>query len=105
MDLRLIGADALKRSAQEQAAVGEVKATELDVTEPRVAKRRSLQALAAFGGIDVLINNAGVVQSGRISEFSERNWNRVFAVNSKGIFLMVRAALPALRRSKQAARS
>ena len=99
----LSGADALKRSAQEQAAVGEVKATELDVTDAASCEAAVAATLAAFGGIDVLINNAGVVQSGPISEFSERDWDRVFAVNSKGIFLMVRAALPALRRSKQAA--
>ena len=57
----------------------------------------------AFGGLDVLANNAGIVDSGPIDTFSEAQWDRIFAVNTKGIFLMSQAALPALRASKNAA--
>ena len=99
----LSGAEALQRSAKEQAAVGDVKATELDVTDASSCAAAVAATVAEFGGLDVLINNAGVVQSGPIGEFSERDWDRIFAVNTKGIYLMVRAALPALRRSKDAA--
>ena len=99
----LSGADALQRSAKEQAAIGEVKATELDVTDAASCEAAVAATVAAFGGIDVLVNNAGVVQSGPIAEFSERDWDRIFAVNTKGIYLMVRAALPALKRSRSAA--
>ncbi len=99
----LSDADALQRSAQEQAAMGQVKATELDVTDSSSCAAAVAATLAAFGRLDVLINNAGVVQSGPIAEFAERDWDRIFAVNTKGIYLMVRAALPALRRSNDAA--
>ena len=50
----------------------------------------------AFGGLDILVNNAGIVDSGPITEFSEAAWDRIFAVNTKGIFLMSKAAIPHL---------
>ena len=99
----LAGADVLQRSAAEQATLGEVQATELDVTDALSCAAAVAATVAAYGGLDVLINNAGVVQSGPIGEFSENDWDRIFAVNTKGIFLMSRAALPALRRSRDAA--
>ena len=61
------------------------------------------KTLEEFGRIDVLVNNAGVVQSGPLESFSEADWDRVFAVNTKGLFLMTQAALPALRAAKPAA--
>jgi len=99
----LAGADVLQRSAAEQAKVGEVQATELDVTDAASCAAAVAATVAAYGSLDVLINNAGVVQSGPIGEFSEGDWDRIFAVNTKGIFLMSRAALPALKRSGNAA--
>ena len=57
----------------------------------------------AFGGLDVLVNNAGVVDSGPVPEFTEERWDHIFAVNVKGIFLMTRAAIGALRASEDAA--
>jgi NAD(P)-dependent dehydrogenase (short-subunit alcohol dehydrogenase family) len=56
-----------------------------------------------FGQLDVLINNAGVVQTGPVVDFSEEDWDSVFAVNTKGIFLMAKAAIPALSESDNAA--
>lgn len=98
----LVDAQALRRSASEQAGLGDVRATELDVTDAKSCAAAVAATEAAFGGLDVLVNNAGVVQSGPIGDFAERDWDRIFAVNAKGIFLMVRAALPALRRSRDA---
>ena len=99
----LSGASALARSVAEQSALGDAKATELDVTDRTSCDAAVAATLRAFGGLDVLVNNAGVVQSGPIAEFSERDWDRTFAVNTKGIYLMVQAALPALKRSNNAA--
>ena len=96
-------AKALQRSAAEQASIGEVRSTELDVTDQKSCDAAVAATVAAFGALDVLINNAGVVQSGPIGDFAERDWDRIFAVNTKGIYLMVRAALPELRRSRDAA--
>lgn len=98
----LSGPDALQRAADEQRPLGEVAATEVDVTDAASCQAAVAQTLQTFGALHVLVNNAGVVQSGAIDAFSEADWDRVFAVNAKGIFLMSRAALPALRRVEDA---
>jgi len=76
---------------------GTCLALEVDVSD-----RASCQALIensaeAFGGIDIIVNNAGVIQSGPFVDFAEADWERIFAVNVKGIFLMTQAALPYLK--------
>ena len=55
-----------------------------------------------FNAIDILVNNAGVVDSGPVDTFDVEAWDRIFAVNTKGIFLMTQAALPHLKTSNQA---
>ena len=99
----LAGADELHRSVSEQAALGEVGATELDVTVKASCEAAVAHTVDTFGGLDVLVNNAGIVQSGATEAFSEADWDRIFAVNTKGIFLMTQAALPALKNSTHAA--
>ncbi|MFU8814499.1 MAG: SDR family NAD(P)-dependent oxidoreductase [Pseudomonadales bacterium] len=94
---------ALQQAAAERAGAGEIRATEVDVTDAASCEAAVQATLAAYGALDVLVNNAGVVQSGAIETFSEQDWEQIFAVNVKGIFLMTRASLPALRRSAHAA--
>ena len=72
----------------------------LDVTNAASCDAAVAAVLARFGTLDVLANNAGVVDSGAIDAFSEAAWDRIFAVNCKGLFLMSRAAAPALRASR-----
>jgi meso-butanediol dehydrogenase / (S,S)-butanediol dehydrogenase / diacetyl reductase len=50
------------------------------------------RAIAEFGKIDVSIQNAGVITIARIEELSESDWDRVMAVNTKGVFLCCQAA-------------
>ena len=66
-----------------------------------VSDRASCQSLveetqATFGGLDILVNNAGVIKLGSIADFAEADWDRIFAVNVKGVFLMSQAAIPCL---------
>ena len=69
--------------------------------ECNVADRASVDAAidvcAQHGRIDVLANVAGVVQFGRFDQITEADWDRVHAVDLKGPFLMMQAALPHLR--------
>jgi meso-butanediol dehydrogenase / (S,S)-butanediol dehydrogenase / diacetyl reductase len=66
-----------------------------------VADKASVDAAiatcGAAGRIDVLANVAGVVQFGRFGEITEADWDRVHAVDLKGPFLTMQAALPHLR--------
>ena len=95
--------DELERAVAEQAKLGEVSAAQLDVTNKASCEAAVASTIATFGGLDVLVNNAGVVQSGATQYFSEADWDRIFAVNTKGIFLMTQAAIPALKKSDHAA--
>ncbi|MDT4922882.1 MAG: hypothetical protein QOG01_595 [Pseudonocardiales bacterium] len=53
-------------------------------------------ATAAFGRVDVLYNNAGVDSRGSVADATEDDWDRCFAVNAKGTFLLSRAVVPHL---------
>ncbi len=57
-------------------------------------------ALAAFGGLDVLVNNAGVFLKQSIADTDERGWDAVMNANVKSVQFCTRAALPALVESK-----
>ena len=100
---RLADHDELKATLERLAAAGAKPfSTHLDVADSDSCTTAIASVLDHFGRLDVLVNNAGVVRSGAISDLDERDWDQMFAVNAKGLFLMSRAALPALRKSEGA---
>ena len=61
--------------------------------------RRSIdETLAAYGRIDMLFNNAGLVTPGTLEETREEDWVRTFDVNVKGTYLMTKLILPIMRK-------
>jgi meso-butanediol dehydrogenase/(S,S)-butanediol dehydrogenase/diacetyl reductase len=80
-----------------------IEACFVDVTNAESCADAVKNTIDAFGQLDVLVNNAGVVDSGPIESLEESTWDRIFSVNTKGIFLMTKASLPDLRKSKNAA--
>ncbi|MEK2489709.1 SDR family NAD(P)-dependent oxidoreductase [Kitasatospora purpeofusca] len=68
----------------------------LDVSDEAAVRTVVGEAVAALGGLDVLVNAAGILRSAHTHETSLDFWNRIVAVNLTGTFLMTREALPAL---------
>jgi NAD(P)-dependent dehydrogenase (short-subunit alcohol dehydrogenase family) len=65
-----------------------------DVADPETARRAVAAAVEAFGKLDVLFNNAGVMTSGDFRSFDEAAWDAVLNPNLRGIYLMCHAAIP-----------
>jgi NAD(P)-dependent dehydrogenase (short-subunit alcohol dehydrogenase family) len=74
-----------------------------DVADDASAVAAVEEAARAMGGIDVLVNNAGVGAQGTVEANSMEEWRRAFDVNVFGMVRVTRAALPHLRRSPSAA--
>ncbi len=70
-----------------------------DVASAEGCRRIVDAAVAALGGLDVLVNNAGVFRSGAVESFDEAEFDRMYAINVKGPHFCTMAALPALRAS------
>jgi 3-oxoacyl-[acyl-carrier protein] reductase len=75
-----------------------------DVADEAGARGMVDAAREALGGVDILINNAGIMTEKRLEEMSVAEFDREFAVNVRGVFLVTRAALPHLRRGRAPAR-
>lgn len=75
---------------------GEAAALEVDVSDRASCEGMIAAARETFGSVDVLINNAGLVKAGLFASYEERDWDRLFEVNVKGVFLASQAAIPAL---------
>ena len=69
----------------------------LDVTSEADWEAAVQAAVDAYGKLDILLNNAGILIRKNIEDTTEADWDRIFAVNAKGVFLGTKAALPALR--------
>ena len=62
------------------------------------AEQAISRTVEEFGGLDLLVNNAGVVIYGEAPEFAEEDWDTVLDTNLKGQFLMSKFAIPEMRR-------
>lgn len=90
---RVAVADILVHEARETAAAigGPAFAVELDVTKQESIDRMVGTVVARAGGIDILVNNAAVFDMAPVLEVTRESFDRVFAVNAKGLFFTLQA--------------
>ena len=79
-----------------QALGGEAIEISADVGQAAEVQRLVDGALAAFGAIDVLVNNAGIIQEKAFLDTTEADWDRMLGTDLKSVFLVCRAVLPGM---------
>jgi 3-oxoacyl-[acyl-carrier protein] reductase len=82
-------------------AGGDAAFVQVDVSRPGAGERAVRTALRKFGALDCLVNNAGVVEVGRLEQLSPRAVEQIVRVNLLGTLLVARAALPYMRRRRR----
>lgn len=88
-------ADNLKAIAESiRSTGGEAVYRKLDVTDPEDVKSFAGHAVAAFGKLDVFVNNAGLMPLSMINSYKVDEWHRMIDVNIKGVLHGLAAALP-----------
>lgn len=91
-------------AARIEAAGGRAIAVEADVTSAADVARLYDEAERAFGRVDISVQNAGVITIARIEDMTEAEWDRVLAVNTKGVFLCCREAIGRIRKHGEGGR-
>jgi NAD(P)-dependent dehydrogenase (short-subunit alcohol dehydrogenase family) len=90
--LQEVTAEVRKRGGEAVEVVG-------DVAKAADAERAVRETVDKLGGLNVLVNNAGMLSVATVETVPEEEWDRVMTVNVKGPFLMSRAALPDMRKA------
>ncbi len=97
---RVLDGEADAVVAELQRDGGRAVALACDVTHPEQVTQAVAQAAVALGGLDILINNAGVFEATPLESLSPEQWDAMYLTNTRGPFLVAQAALPHLRASR-----
>ncbi len=95
----LLDVDGMRVAAEITELGGEAVYVHLDVTREEDWRSAVQAAVSAFGKLDVLVNNAGIWRRGRVEDTTVEDWDAVQNVNSKGVFLGTKAAIPEMRKA------
>jgi len=101
---KVVIADLKKDAAQAAAdeivkAGGIAMAVEMDVTDEEQVNAAVAEAVAAYGGVDVLVSNAGIQIVHPVEEFPFADWKKMLAIHLDGAFLTTKACMPHMQKS------
>jgi 3-oxoacyl-[acyl-carrier protein] reductase len=97
-DIDAAAAGLVAEEISHQGGTGVAAAT--DVTREEQVSNLVSTCLASFDTVDILVNNAGIVHTPPLTSISTADWDRVMAVNLKGVFLCCRAVFPVMMRRR-----
>ena len=89
--------DGVVRAEHALASHGEVVGIVADVRDPAAIELAIRTVVARFGGLDVLVNCAGVGVGAPVSDLTHDEWDRIIGINLTGVFNCCKAAIPHLR--------
>jgi 3-oxoacyl-[acyl-carrier protein] reductase len=94
-------ADPLKSTVSELCDQG-IKAVDriVDVTSAEAMRRLGEEVVEEFGGIDVMVNNAGITRDTLLLSMTDEQWDQVIRVNLRGVFLGTQVAAKAMLRAR-----
>jgi NAD(P)-dependent dehydrogenase (short-subunit alcohol dehydrogenase family) len=95
----ILDAQGQQVEASIKAAGGEATYVHLDVTNEEHWRAAVDSAVQRYGKLDILVNNAGILLRKAIEEMTVEEWDRIMAINLKGVFLGTKHAIPAMRRA------
>jgi 2-deoxy-D-gluconate 3-dehydrogenase len=82
-----------------QANAGQAMAIACDMADEQAIEALVSATIAAFGQLDIVVNNAAIYPMSPIAEMSSALWDKVLSVNLRGVFLLTRTAMPHLKKS------
>jgi 3-oxoacyl-[acyl-carrier protein] reductase len=95
-------AGAIEATMGELRAAGtEASALSADVSNWADMQRMAETAVQRYGGVDILCANAGIFPAAKLDDLTPEGWDEVLAVNLKGLFLTVKACLPAMKSKRK----
>jgi NAD(P)-dependent dehydrogenase (short-subunit alcohol dehydrogenase family) len=94
VDINDADGEAVAKKIQDSG--GEAIYIHCDVTRGEECQRAVQTIIGQLGGLDILFNNAGIINRADVLETSEEEWDRVMAVNVKSVFLMSKYAVPVM---------
>ncbi|WP_298624361.1 3-hydroxybutyrate dehydrogenase [uncultured Zoogloea sp.] len=93
-----VAADAESVRAALAAETGvEIAYTPANLADPASARGLVEATIAAFGGVDILINNAGIQHVAAVDAFPDDTWDQLLAINLSSVFHTTKAALPGMK--------